>query len=417
MKTDGYHWPKGADLDDHSRRKHKVLREYFRRYLNVRCQNPHQSKFRLAIVDGFSGGGRYNDGSAGSPIIFIEELDRTLEEINLNRTIRGLGTIEIEALLVFNDLVPSVTAMLRSYCEPLLASLKDKSSKLRVNVLYFSGEFEAVYPTIKDLVVRGRYRSVLYNLDQYGHTGVDITTLHDILRGASSAPSTEVFYTFAIEGLLTYLSGKNPALLTKQLGHLGIGPSNMKALEGLINKTAWLGAAERLVYDTLKSCASYVSPFSIRNPHGWRYWMLHFANNYRARQVYNDVLHDNGELDHFGRSGLHMFSYNPDNEGRLYMFEVDDRQSAKTQLLTDIPRLVSVAGNTMQVGKFYEVAYSATPAHMNDIHLAMLESDELEVVTSNGGIRRKGNTIHIKDTLRLKSQRSFFTILGQKPLL
>ncbi|WP_370677098.1 three-Cys-motif partner protein TcmP [Pleomorphomonas sp. PLEO] len=304
MKTEGYNWTKGADLDDHSRRKHKVLREYFRQYLTVRCQNPHQAKFRLAIVDGFSGSGRYNCGAPGSPIIFIEELSSALEEINLNRAGRGLGTIEIEALLIFNDAIPSVTDMLRSHCEPLLASLKDSTQKLHVSICYFSGEFETVYPRIKDLILKGHYRSVLYNLDQYGHTGVNISTLQDMLRGPLSAPSTEVFYTFAIEGLLTYLSGRNPMLLSRQLGHLGIEPSNMKALEGLLSKTAWLGAAERLVYETLKNCALYVSPFSIRNPNGWRYWMLHFANNYRARQVYNDVLHDNGQLDHFGRSGL-----------------------------------------------------------------------------------------------------------------
>jgi hypothetical protein len=126
------------------------------------------------------------------------------------------------------------------------------------------------------------------------------------------------------------------------------------------------------------------------------------------------VLHDNGELDHFGRSGLNMFSYNPAKEGQLYMFDADGRQSARTQLLADIPRLVSAAGDAIQVGKFYEAAYSATPAHKNDIDSAMFESEELEVVTRNGGIRRKGCTIRIEDTLRLKDQRSFFTMFGQK---
>jgi three-Cys-motif partner protein len=42
------------------------------RYLAVRCQFPAQTKFRLAIVEGFAGGGRYKCGTAGSPLIFIE---------------------------------------------------------------------------------------------------------------------------------------------------------------------------------------------------------------------------------------------------------------------------------------------------------------------------------------------------------
>ena len=69
-----YSWETGATLEEHSRRKHKIVREYFARYLTVRCQLPMQSRFRLAIVDGFAGGGRYKCGSPGSPIIFIEEL-------------------------------------------------------------------------------------------------------------------------------------------------------------------------------------------------------------------------------------------------------------------------------------------------------------------------------------------------------
>ena len=412
MKTDGYAWPQGAELDEHSRRKHKILREYFYRYLTVRCQNPQQSKFRLAIVDGFSGGGRYQCGSAGSPIIFIEELDRALEAINLSRTLHGLRTVEIEALLIFNDALPSVTAMLASNCEPLLAAIKDKSPSLRVDVRYFSEPFEAAYPAIRELVAKGRYCNVLYNLDQYGHAEVDISTLQDILRGTPSTPSTEIFYTFAIQTLLTYLSGRDPSLLLRQLGHLGIRLTNLDALDGVMTKTAWLGAAERLVFETLRSCAPYVSPFSIRNRGGWRYWMIHFANNYRARQVYNDVLHDNGHLDHFGRSGLNMLSYDPEQEGRLYLFEAEDRAIARTSLLSDIPRLVSDSGDAMRVNEFYEAAYSATPSHKDDIHTAMIESEDLEIVTKHGGLRRRGHTISIGDTLRLKVQRSFFPMLG-----
>jgi hypothetical protein len=47
-----------------------------------------QSKFRIAIVDGFAGGGRYKDGSPAS-IIFIEELRRAAEELNTKRKSEG----------------------------------------------------------------------------------------------------------------------------------------------------------------------------------------------------------------------------------------------------------------------------------------------------------------------------------------
>ena len=95
-----YLWESGAELEEHSKRKHKILREYFARYLTVRCQLPQQARFRLAIVEGFAGGGRYACGTAGSPIIFIEELRAAIERFNLKRVAEGMAPLDIECMLV-----------------------------------------------------------------------------------------------------------------------------------------------------------------------------------------------------------------------------------------------------------------------------------------------------------------------------
>ena len=170
------------------------------------------------------------------------------------------------------------------------------------------------------------------------------------------------------------------------------------------------------MYKLFKSCATYVSPFSINNSDGWRYWLLHFANNVRARQEYNNILHQNSSMQaHFGRSGLNMLSYDPRHEGTLYLFDVSGRESARQQLLDDIPRLVSEFGDVVGLGQFYSSIYNMTSAHMDDVHTAMIENPDLEVITENGGERRKGSTIDSSDTLRLKRQRSFFPLfLGHK---
>src|ERR1700730_9294783 len=98
-----YRWDAGATLQEHSKRKHKILREYFARYLAVRCQYPQQARFRLAIVEGFSGGGCYACGTIGSPLIFIEELRAAAEAFNLKRSAEGMAPLDIECLLVLND--------------------------------------------------------------------------------------------------------------------------------------------------------------------------------------------------------------------------------------------------------------------------------------------------------------------------
>jgi hypothetical protein len=54
--------------------------------------------------------------------------------------------------------------------------------------------------------------------------------------------------------------------------------------------------------------------------------------------------------------------------------------------------------------------YNMTPAHMEDIHAAMIENPDLEIVTEAGGERRKFNAIRPEDMLRMKLQRTMFPI-------
>ncbi|MDE0101260.1 MAG: three-Cys-motif partner protein TcmP [Bryobacterales bacterium] len=402
-----YKWTEGATLEDHSRRKHKILREYFFNYLTVRCQLPKQSRFRLAIVDGFAGGGRYGCGTAGSPIIFLEELRNATESVNAQRVARGLGVMEIECLLVLNDIERDVIEILKGNVAPLYGAIKEAVPELHLRVKYLDQEFESAYPVIKRFLSEGRYRNVLFNLDQYGHRHIDHKTLADIMR---SYPSVEVFYTFAIEALISFLQKSKPAAVAKQLAHVGLDGSDLKGLEGAMNKNSWLGAAERLVFEAFRTCAPFVSPFSINNPEGWRYWLIHFANFYRARQVYNNILHDNSNAQaHFGRSGLDMLSFDPDHDsGALYLFDDPGRETAKAQLLDDIPRLISESGDVLEMADFYKYIYNETPAHADDVHAAIIGSPDVEVFTPTGGARRKANTIAVTDVLKLKAQKSFF---------
>jgi three-Cys-motif partner protein len=402
-----YEWANGAILEDHSRRKHKILREYFFNYLTIRCQLPQQERFRLALIDGFSGGGRYSCGTAGSPIIFIEELKHATEIVNSQRAAQALSAIEIECLLILNDASRDVVEILKNCVAPLHAEIKQNVPKLHLRVEYLNQTFEAAYPTIKQLLQQGRYRNALFNLDQCGHSHVERKTLLDIMR---SYPSAEIFYTFAIEALISFLRKSEPTLIAAQLSYIELESTHLQGLEGAMNRSSWLGIAERIVFEAFRTCAPFVSPFSINNPEGWRYWLIHFANFYRARQVYNNILHNNSSMQaHFGRSGLNMLSFDPSHDdGALYLFDTSGREIAKSQLLEDIPRLISESGDVIGVGNFYESIYNVTPAHTDDVHTAIIDSPDIEVITSAGGERRKANTISVTDVLKLRNQRSFF---------
>lgn len=202
--------------------------------------------------------------------------------------VQGLEPVEIECLLVFNDANRDVINLLQRNVTPLLAGTSQNNPTLHLRVEYLHEIFEDAYPKIKNLLAKGRFRNVLFNLDQCGSSHVRQETICNIMHSYRHA---EVFYTFMIDSLLAFLRKDQPEKLRKQLDHLGLVDSNVQMLNEMMTKKEWLGTAERVVFNAFQPCAPYVSPFSINNPDGWRYWLIHFSHVYRARQVYNNILH------------------------------------------------------------------------------------------------------------------------------
>ncbi len=406
MVKKSYDWDGGAILEDHTKKKHTILSEYFSEYLRIRCKLPQQEKFRLAIVDGFSGAGLYKNGEYGSPLIFIDTLSRLTKEINLYRTSQGHKTLSIECLIIFNDCDKSAIQKLKENSAPILSGLKEEEKNLTIHHEFLNDKFENIYGAVKERILKTKCNNVFFNLDQCGYSQVTAQVIRDI---TSTWRSSEVLLTFMIKSFLTYLSpnsNNNGAALEPEVQE----KINEILKDGVLSKKEWLGEAEKITFNHLKSCAKYVSPFSINNPDGWQYWFMHFATSHRARQVYNDILHKFGEAQaHYGRAGLNMLSYDPgyQNAG-LYLFDEDSRTVSREALMDDIPRLVSQSGDALLVEQFYENAYNETPAHSEDIHQAIIENQELEVITESGGTRRKANTIRVGDTIRLVSQKSFY---------
>lgn len=403
MAKKPYDW-KTTPLDEHSKQKHKVIREYFRQYLITRCKIPQQEKFRLTVVDAFSGAGKYACGNYGSPLIFTETLKNSIVEINTTRAANGMKQVEIECLFIFNDVDKEAAELLKENIAPLLADIKATCPQLHVQEIYFNNSFDQIYPNIKSTLQTGRYGNVMFNLDQYGSKDVNREIIKDIFQTWKSA---ETFLTFSIGTVLTYISmdREKNSVLTKDEELLKEIYALTEAT--IINKKNWLGLVEKIIFSRLGELAPYVTPFSIHNQDGWRYWLMHFANSPRARQVFNDVLHANsGSQIHVGRSGLRMLSAEP-ADGIPYLFDPNSREAAKRELPDDIARLVTEQGDAMNVGDFYSRIYNETPAHSDDIREMMLANQDLEVLTPTGNPRRAANAIESGDTLRIKSQKSF----------
>jgi three-Cys-motif partner protein len=407
-----YKWIDGAILKDHSKKKHQVLRKYLTEYLQIRCVVPQQSRFRFAVVDGFAGGGAYQGGEPGSPLIFLELLLEQSQEINIRRKTDGMAIIDFECLFIFNDLDRDAIEILKQNVSPLLSQCNSKSN-LVVNVVIMNEAFESAYPKIKERLANEKIsRNVFFNLDQCGSSLVPRSTIVDILTTYQSA---EILLNFAAQSMFTFLSRNNPSALQKTLDLHGVDKKEVEDISSVANKKEWRAAIERLVFNSYRNCSPYVSPFAINNPDGWLYWLLHFANEPKARQVYNDLLHDNaGVQGHYGRSGLNMLTYDPSKEGQDYLFADDDRQRAREELYDDIPRVVSEFGDAVVISDFIRSVSNETPAHSFDLAKAMIDNPDLKIKTENGGERRSPNGIRASDTLILNAQKSFMLVPALK---
>ena len=395
MTLSQYDWS-SAQLGDHSHAKFKILRTYFSRYLERRCLNPHQGKFRLAIVDGFCGAGKYECGTLGSPLIFLDELLKAHRSINFKREVEGLKPVEFEVFLWFNDRDQEPLELLKSNSAPYIAAINEEPG-ISIRTEHSTSTFESVYPHVEQFLQAGRFGNVIFNLDQYGYKGVSFQTIKSILTLHGSA---EVFLTFAIEALRAF---RKKTDLEQDLRNSGITEDDWY----ITTEKEKLGIFEKSVFETFRDCSPFVSPFCINNPSGWRYWMLHFANRHTARSVYNNVLHENSTSVHFGRFGLRMFQYDQRDIGGLFEFNSVGRENSLQQLPDDVGRLVSEYGDAVSMDEFYQLAFKETPAHSDDIHEAMILNPDIEVLTPNGGQRRKATAITAQDTIQLSSTRTF----------
>jgi hypothetical protein len=94
MSADNHSWKLGNEpplIRAHSLAKHRVLKSYLERYVDVLTSNLRQEHLRLTLVDGFAGGGLYLDNRTreerpGSPLIMLEAMHSAATNAQQGRT-------------------------------------------------------------------------------------------------------------------------------------------------------------------------------------------------------------------------------------------------------------------------------------------------------------------------------------------
>lgn len=305
MTTKHYDWKLNQPLPAiglHSLAKHRILRRYIERYIEILTSIMQQEQLNITFVDGYCGGGRYHSGQdvvSGSPLIFLEAVAAKEAQLKASRP-KGF---RINAEFIFIDHNPLHTEFLRS--EIQVSPFKEELDR---SVHIWTGDFnEKVDDTIR--IVRARSPKAgraIFLLDQYGWSRVAFRTIRTILDQLNSA---EVFLTFSVDALIDYLGEQSLDL--KAFGEIEIDPGFVREIIQIKKEeqVGYRALIQNTLYEQVQNAtgAPFYSPFFIKSPGAHRsYWFIHLSKHREARNEIG-MIHwaENNTTVHNGGAGLH----------------------------------------------------------------------------------------------------------------
>lgn len=424
MTRKQYEWELGSEfpvIQQHSVAKHDILRAYLSSYIQTLISNPNREEFRLVLVDGFAGGGIYRHADTrneilGSPFIMLEAAQEAEKLININR--RKPVKLDIDYFFIEKD---------ASAAACLLEVLRRRGyeQKLNRNIFLSNSTFES---KADELIERARKKMpksprAIFLLDQYGYSDVPTDRIAKIIQ---SLPGSEVILTFAVDALLNYFSDHSDitkALLTK----IGI-PTVLRGrtFEDIKKVGAdWRLFIQACVYrELVEQCrAKYYTLFFIRSSHGHGdYWLIHFSQKARARDVMTRVhWENNNHFIHYGGAGLEMFEalgYVPEKDdkmtGQSALFCFDDiaRKRSTNQLVDQIAPLIYADPDGITFAELFATTCNLSPASA-DIYKSAISQlrghREIEVISAVTG-KSTHAKIQDEDHIRVPDQRSLFMV-------
>jgi len=425
MSKGEYLWAPGEApplIQDHSLAKHQVLARYLRIYVDVLTANPVIDGLRLALVDGFAGGGVYQTRAGahhfGSPLQMVHAMQEAEAVASSKRTKKAFS-LDVEYFFVEQK---------RRNLEVLEGLLKidpaaaDLLAKDRLHVL--QGSFDSLADDItRRIQGRGRNPRALFLLDQYGYSKVPLTTLRNILH---RLPNAEILLTFATDWLIDYMSGKG-GVSAERLQAMGL-LDMAEQFDTLISHKEhrdprWRRLVQSVLHRNLveQTGARYFTPFFIVSPNAHReYWFVHLSRHSRAR---DEMTRLHWELEnrfaHYGRNGLGMLGYDPREDVLLsgqgtFNFSEASSRGLITRLTEEIPRRLPVGpSESVAFADFFDHICNETPATNEQILnvLATLSRENvIEVLDAESGKRRAGGVqVKHSDRLRVSTQMLLFT--------
>jgi three-Cys-motif partner protein len=395
-KKEKYTWKIGEEvpkIDDHSIVKLDIISEYIEIYLEFLSKNFHTSSLKLTLVDGFSGGGIYQNDIFGSPIRLRQAVEKSTQIIKFKREQNGYKPISFD--IDFKFIEKNKNSFL--YLKKTLNEFGFMCDKTQCICGEFGSNLQKIIDEVRS---KSKAQRVIFILDQYGYSDAPIRDVNKIF---SELKNTEVILTFSVDSLIDYLSESNSPIL-KNLGLTKLQIEEL--LDAKQDSDSSRATIQPLLYKSIveQSGAPYFTPFFIKSDVSNRsYWLFHFSSHPTAR---NEMMklhwkHQN-TFQHFGKPGINML-IGYDSEWKHHLFQFDDlaKNESILHLSEELPKLIHSTGRRISFSELYNSIANDTPATAEIIKEALagpMDSGEISIIGKNEKSRRfKHSTIDNSD--------------------
>ena len=385
-------------IEEHSKTKLQVLRNYLKAYFDTLNNNPAREEFKIDLVDGFAGGGIFQSNGeivAGSPLIMLEESEAARKRLNENRS----KLLRFDCKYYFYDVKKAHTDHLKKALDDRGYDITDE--KFVIQNCAFADALEG---TIEEINRRQpKAGRAIFLLDQTGYSQVPLSQAAQIFR---KLPNAEIILTFAVDALINFLN-LNPTFI-KLVSPIELTKEQIINLIAMKKGEGGQALAQRALRQHIRTAigATYDTPFFIRPEQSHRaLWFLHLSRHPTARDV---MIQRHWELEnkfvHYGPGDIDILGWDALNSGTLDLFNFSelDAEQLQNQLPDSLVRkLYTLASDhPITVNEFRHVIANQTAARFIDIDRAIAtlhRENEIQIVTPDN-IPRSSTYQHLKPT-------------------
>lgn len=400
--ADGSHLPA---VSLHTKAKHRVLEDYVEAWVNTLVGHGKFGVKTITIVDGFCGGGIYQDGDhlwEGSSLRIIRKVQEAFQKIKLRKPWQ-----ELDFEFIFIDKDKEHTACLELQLKNAGFEEYLKTGQCKI----ITGKFENKLSYCIERIQERRGYSFFF-LDPFG-LDVNLSSVRKIL----SLGRSEILLNYMLQGLVRLIRHRDSRYkkVFQQLDADDYYRDIPSTNEDFRLRQALL-RDETLKLFRQEGQAPFAHTFALMNqPRATLYYLVHLSSNPTALSVMKEVTWAQNNLEYQYHYGIYGVGYRSLDalERNLHVYDIqpENIQYCVKDLSERIMEYISQGDekDDLSFGSVYCSTFQENPA-TKQLYIDVINrfQDEGEIIAVRDGKETRSRRIQPKDILRKAKEKQLF---------